>query len=296
MGLPTVDLKRALLLKSQGYHPRKIMEMLPCSPSWYAKNVSAVSCDPTLVEGEIVKNIEGYGGKYAVTNHGRVWSYKSATWLRQTEAGQGYWTVTLCHNGSFKDYVHRIVATAFLENPDNKRTVNHIDGVKINNHLYNLEWATHKEQIDHAIETGLNSLVGEDNGFAKLDEAKVIAIREKYYSGKYTHKDLASEYGVTRACILKVVRGRSWKHLPFNNDIANTDNWGVALNRNSKLTMELANEIRARYLLGGCTTRSLGKEYDISPTVILGVIHKRSWVDKRADVQAANDSEAFLSA
>ena len=64
----------------------------------------------------------------------------------------GYEKVVLTKNGVRKTYlVHRLVATAFLPNPDNKATVNHIDGNKRNNNVNNLEWATYREQKLHSI-------------------------------------------------------------------------------------------------------------------------------------------------
>lgn len=73
----------------------------------------------------------------------------------------GYFLVTLCHNGVRKNKrVHRLLAESFIPNPEGKAHVNHIDGVKTNNDLSNLEWATPKENTVHAITTGLSSADG----------------------------------------------------------------------------------------------------------------------------------------
>lgn len=78
------------------------------------------------------------------------------TILKPSEDENGYLLVGLSHNGTTKRvFIHRLVSEAFLENPEGKPTVNHIDGNKHNNHIENLEWATYKEQRDHAVRTGL---------------------------------------------------------------------------------------------------------------------------------------------
>ena len=110
-----------------------------------------------------------------------------------------------------KCLIHRLVAITFLENTENKRTVNHIDGVKTNNRVDNLEWATLSEQHKHAVDSGLKAK-GEQHGRAKLTEAKVREIRDRYGNG-CTQIKLAKEYRVSQAHISKIILGTNWAHV-----------------------------------------------------------------------------------
>ena len=117
---------------------------------------------------EIWKDIEGYEDCYQVSNFGRVLSKKSGLLRKFGDNGNGYKFVPLS-NGMVKNfYVHRLVADAFIPNPDRKQTVNHKDGIKSNNHVSNIEWATQSENSQHGFDNGLiNALCGREHPFSK---------------------------------------------------------------------------------------------------------------------------------
>ena len=93
-----------------------------------------------------MKDIENYEGLYAVTSCGKVWSYKSKRFLRPYANTDGYQRISLCKNGEVKKYyIHRLVAEAYLPNPENLPQVDHIDNDKTHNYLNNLQWITNRD-------------------------------------------------------------------------------------------------------------------------------------------------------
>lgn len=93
--------------------------------------------------------------EYLVTVEGRVFSMHTMRFLKLHKNDNGYFRVKL--DGKLC-YIHRVVAEAYLPNPENKATVNHMDGDKYNNMLCNLEWATPSENMKHACDTGLRPI------------------------------------------------------------------------------------------------------------------------------------------
>lgn len=94
--------------------------------------------------------------KYIATKDGGIYSLHSNKYLKQAETKDGYLKTTLWKDGKGTTRkTHRFIAETFIENIDNKPQVNHINGDKKDNRVENLEWVTHQENMDHAVEMGL---------------------------------------------------------------------------------------------------------------------------------------------
>lgn len=90
-----------------------------------------------------MKDITGYNGLYAITSCGKVWSYKRKKFLKPMLQKTGYVTVSLCKDGKATlFYLHRLVAEAYIPNPEGLPQVNHKDEDKTHNYSSNLEWCT----------------------------------------------------------------------------------------------------------------------------------------------------------
>jgi len=169
---------------------------------------------------ETWKNVVGFEEYFRVSSLGAVYSKRTNKKLKPHKSKSGYVTISSKIGGRTGKNIclkiHRIVAEAFVENPDSKPYVNHKNGIKHCNDVVNLEWCTAVENIQHAHLTGLSKgRKGIDQHDCKLTETDVLSIRACYIA---RHKEfgarvLAKKFNVTHERISKIVNNKAWTHI-----------------------------------------------------------------------------------
>lgn len=159
---------------------------------------------------EIWKDCKGYEGLYQVSNQGRVWSVKGQRYFTGSVNNRGYYATTLtAKNGKRKtEMIHRLVALAFLDNPNNYPQVNHKDENKLNNCVDNLEWCDAKYNINYGTR---------NDRMAKTQSRKVRCVETGiiYDSIKEAEEQLGLSHGkITMVCQgkRKTTGGYHWEY------------------------------------------------------------------------------------
>lgn len=152
---------------------------------------------------------------YYITEYGEVLNKKKGLKKIISSVGKdGYNKVGLSFNGKRTFYrVHRLVAECYIPNPNNHQQVNHINGIKTDNHVNNLEWVSQSQNIIHALKQGLIPS-GEKSHMSKLKKEDIDFIRShyQYKSKKYNSKTLGKMFGVCHGEILRIVKNKLWKY------------------------------------------------------------------------------------
>jgi hypothetical protein len=191
-----------------------------------AQRISLCALSGNYMENqkEIWKTIDGYEN-YQISNLGNVKSldrirngvgtFKNCSIkgriLKPMKTKKGYLVVDLRNYNIRKiTPIHRLVAIAFIDNIENKPQVNHINGIKTDNRLDNLEWCTNSENQIHSYNILLRKrLTGEKNGFSKLKNNEILEIR----NNKNKLKTLAEMYNVSITTISDIKNNKIWKHI-----------------------------------------------------------------------------------
>lgn len=175
---------------------------------------------------EIWKNVPGYDGIYQVSSNGRVRSLDRCIMIKSESNRQtsrfikgvilkpvlvrGYQAVTMSKNGHARLMkIHRLVAKAFIPNPNNKTQVNHKDGNKLNNCMENLEWCTSLENQMHAIHTGLKTGMEKAKKVIRDDGAVFPSLKDAAIGSECTIQDVCNVVKGRR----KSAHGHGFKYL-----------------------------------------------------------------------------------
>ena len=180
-------------------------------------NLSIMSRKRIYINGEMTR--------YEVSTDGNVFSInKDGTEkkLKHFITDDGYHRVVIhLHGVKYTKQVHRLVATAFIPNPNNKPQVNHINGDKNKNYVENLEWATPKENIVHAWKTGLSHpAYCENHPNAVYTDNQIHKVCQELVKNQLTMMEIAELTGVTYTVVKQIRTHIIWNHISSQYDFS----------------------------------------------------------------------------
>ena len=227
-----------------------------------------MTCYPFTLDDHADEQWQPINDDYHVSNYGRIKSFKqrrTGKILKPSLNMDGYLFLHISIGGERKYFsVHVLVAKAFIPNPDNKPEVNHRIGWKLNCYVGNLEWSTHEENMEHAVNNGLLKIKGTENSQAKLkDEETILYIRNN--PDGLTQQQLAEKFGMTHQQISDIQTGKYWKHVGGT----------VRSKIDTRIPDEKRAAIRADRATGQYTKAALARKYGVSQPTISNIINEK---------------------
>lgn len=171
------------------------------------------------MNNELWEEIEYHGVIYYVSNYGNIKGRRNKL-LKQRINKDGYLVATLGYGENRSaEAIHRLVARAFIPKPNEKDKfeVNHRDCNRTNNNVENLEWVTHKQNIQYSYEHNtIAQYVARDgvkNGRSTLDDKDILEIRRLYNEDNVSIAEIARKFNSKNSTISNIVHNQTWKHL-----------------------------------------------------------------------------------
>lgn len=203
-----------------------------------------------------------------VGEDGTIFSKITKRFLTPTiKNDSGYMVVYVSDVGKLQR-VHRLVAETFLQDSQFfGLDVNHIDGVKTNNHVTNLEWCTRSHNIIHAKELGLNRSRGETHVDSIHTEAEIRVVCS-YLEQGFRNQDISSMTGLSTGAISDIRIGRRWKHV-------SRDYKFTAVSRNTRLSVKKVEAICERFSQGA-SIEDVMKDFSVSYKVASNIYNRET--------------------
>lgn len=238
-----------------------------------------------LLDGEVFKEHPVYKS-YLVSNMGRIVGAKGNL-LNASKSSSGYMIIGFYGDKQQKTTsVHRAVVETFVGEIPKNKNIDHIDGIKHNNKLSNLEIVTRSENQKRAYKLGLvTGCKGASNGGSILTNAQIFEIYDMVIDGK-SNDEIGTHYRVHPRYISLIRHGKRWGHLYHTHQISTianqdrkSDKRGIILTSvratsdGFNLAMQLLKEIED----GKVAAKKLAEKYNLHPTTISHIKHKKTW-------------------
>ena len=191
-------------------------------------------------------NINNQQSEYMISNDGILASLRICRYMKCSLNSSGYYsTIITVNNKRINVDIHRLVATAFIPNPENKSQVNHINGNKLINNDWNLEWTSQKENIHHAIDIGLRK----SKPIRKYTKTQIHEVCMLLEKGK-SNKDISDKTGVSKQVIKRIKSGKSWKKISKKYNIFPNSNFQSlnTIEEQGSTTIESISDIEEEFI------------------------------------------------